>query len=119
MGSKAIGKSQRRAIAVNVPHFKSESEEADWWYRNRSLVEDLLAKHGRRVGRNLELEVELKPAKLISIRLPEADIARAKKVAMRKGLPYLTYLRSVIHEGLAREERRRPRVKGLSGGKLR
>jgi predicted DNA binding CopG/RHH family protein len=69
-------------------------------------VEDLLVKHGGRVGRNLEIEVELKPAKLISIRLPEADIERTKKLAARKGLPYQTYLRSLLHEGLAREERK-------------
>jgi predicted DNA binding CopG/RHH family protein len=106
MANRSIGKRPRRIISLNVPKFKSESDEAKWWYKNRDAVEDLLAKHGHRVGRNLEIEVELKPAKLISIRLPEADIERTKKLAARKGLPYQTYLRSLLHEGLAREERK-------------
>ena len=96
-----VSKKRPSAIAVTVPRFKSEAAEADWWYENRALVEDLLAKHGRRVGNNLEVEVELKSAtRLVSIRLPERDIERAKKLAARKGVGYQTYLRSVVHEVL-------------------
>jgi predicted DNA binding CopG/RHH family protein len=94
-------KKAARAIPVKVPKFKSESEEADWWYDNRGFVEDLLEKYGRRVGNGFEVEVELKPTtKLISIRLPEPDIERAKKLAARKGIGYQTYIRSVLHEAL-------------------
>jgi predicted DNA binding CopG/RHH family protein len=109
MAKKSIGKRQQQAISLMVPKFKSEAEEADWWYRNRNVVEELIEKHGRRVGRNLEVEIALKPAKLISIRLPEADIERTKKLAARKGIRYQTYLRSLLHESLAREERKRPK----------
>jgi predicted DNA binding CopG/RHH family protein len=108
MADKPISKRQpqQRVNPLTVPKFKSEAEEADWWYRNRNIVEDLIAKHGRRVGRNLEVEIALKPAKLISIRLPEADIQRTKRLAARKAMPYQTYLRSLLHESLAREERK-------------
>lgn len=70
MATKIVKKAKRaRAVPVKVPKFKSESEEADWWYENRDLVGDFLAKHGRRVGNNIEIEVELKPpTKMISIR---------------------------------------------------
>jgi predicted DNA binding CopG/RHH family protein len=99
--AKKVARKTPSVIPVKVPRFKSESEEADWWYANRGFVEDLLEKHGRRVGNGIELEVELKPTtKLISIRLPEVDIERAKKVAARKGIGYQTYLRSVVHEAL-------------------
>jgi predicted DNA binding CopG/RHH family protein len=110
MASTQIGKRQR-LIPLTVPEFKSESEEAEWWYRNRNLVADLIAKHGRRVGQNLEVEIELKPTKLISIRLPEADLECAKRLAARKAMPYQTFLRSVLREGLEREERKQPKVK--------
>ena len=100
MATKTVKKAAR-AIPVKAPRFKSESEEADWWYDNRGFVEDLLEKHGRRVGNGFEVEVELKPTtKLISIRLPEPDIERAKKLAARKGIGYQTYIRSVLHEAL-------------------
>jgi predicted DNA binding CopG/RHH family protein len=66
------------------------------------LGEDLLDKHGRRVGGGIDLEVELvKPAtKAISIRLAEPDIKRARVLAARKGVGYQTYIRSVLHEAL-------------------
>jgi predicted DNA binding CopG/RHH family protein len=113
MANTQAGKRQR-VIPLTVPKFKSESEEADWWYQNRNVVADILRKHGRPVGRNLEVEVELRPTKLISIRLPEADIERAKKLAARKAIPYQTFLRSVLHEGLDREQRNGQKQKSKS-----
>ena len=43
----------------------------------------------------------------IVIRLPPADLAQARKLAERKGLGYQTLLKMLVHEGLAREARRR------------
>jgi hypothetical protein len=42
----------------------------------------------------------------IAIRLPESDLAQARKLAERKGLGYQTLLKMLVHEGLAREARR-------------
>jgi predicted DNA binding CopG/RHH family protein len=42
-------------------------------------------------------------SRLLSIRLPEADIALAQRLAGAKGLPYQTYIKSLLHESLARE----------------
>ena len=91
-----------RRRAVKVPDCRSESEEADWWYANRDLVEDLLDKHGRRVGHGIDLDVDLvKPTtKAISIRFAEPDIKQAKALAASKGVGYQTYIRSVLHEVL-------------------
>lgn len=42
-------------------------------------------------------------SRLLSIRLPEPDIALAQKLAESKGLPYQTYIKSLLHEALERE----------------
>jgi len=39
----------------------------------------------------------------ISIRLPEPDIALAQDLAGRKGLPYQTYIKQLLHDALIRE----------------
>ena len=47
--------------------------------------------------------LENKKSVQIAIRLPEADIAQARKIASRKGIGYQTLLKMIVHEGLARE----------------
>jgi len=42
-------------------------------------------------------------SRLLSIRLPEPDIALAQRLAEAKGLPYQTYIKSLLHEALQRE----------------
>ncbi len=39
----------------------------------------------------------------ISIRLPAPDIAAAQKLARRKGIPYQTYIKTLLHDALERE----------------
>lgn len=39
----------------------------------------------------------------ISIRLPAPDIALARDLAGRKGLPYQTYIKKLLHDALDRE----------------
>jgi hypothetical protein len=39
----------------------------------------------------------------ISIRLPAPDIALAQQLAGRKGLPYQTYIKQLLHDALDRE----------------
>lgn len=41
-------------------------------------------------------------SRLLSIRLPEPDIALAQRLAESKGLPYQTYIKSLLHEALER-----------------
>lgn len=42
-------------------------------------------------------------SRLLSIRLPEPDIALAQRLAESKGLPYQTYIKSLLHQALERE----------------
>jgi predicted DNA binding CopG/RHH family protein len=43
--------------------------------------------------------------KLISIRLSAQDLAMANQLAYKKGMPYQTYIKSLLHESLVKEYR--------------
>lgn len=45
----------------------------------------------------------------ISIRLAAADVATASRLAAAKGLPYQTYIKSLLHQALEKESKRSPR----------
>lgn len=99
-----------------VPAFATEADEAQWWYRNRD-------RHGKQflaAVKSGEVPVLTKeklrariaasrktPAPVVSLRIPEADLALARKQAERKGLPYQTYIKSLLHETLSEREKRK------------
>ena len=90
-----------------TPDFKSEAEEADWWFANRKLVSAAFrqaAKDGALTRGTLARE-GLTPT--TTIRLDPADIALARQQAEARGLKYQTYLKSIIHQALVKEARRR------------
>ena len=70
-----------------IPAFKSEAEEAAWWYRNRGeLDKDFLdaAKKGqlkRLTPAVLKAQLAASKARAVSIRLPENDIQLARQQA--------------------------------------
>ena len=39
-------KGEAESILVDVPEFRSEAEEAEWWDRHQDWIADLLVKHG-------------------------------------------------------------------------
>jgi predicted DNA binding CopG/RHH family protein len=106
--SSSIAKSTRRI----VPPFKSEDEEAQWWFRKRKVHE----RDFREAAKTDELKILDKKtlparlassrAKAVSIRLPQADLDLARQPAERKGLPYQTYIKSRLHEALRRDRLR-------------
>ena len=86
-----------------VPSFKTEKEEAAWWYRNRDkIVKDfeMAAKKGelKRLDK-ATLRARL-ASRVITIRLPEEDIELARQQASKRGLPYQTYIKSLLHQAL-------------------
>jgi predicted DNA binding CopG/RHH family protein len=95
---------------IVVPKFKTEAEEARWWYDNREKVEDALI-HAMdngtiRRGTAPRLTSEARASRNVTIRMAEADLNLARKQAEDKGLPYQTYIKSVLHEALLKRERR-------------
>jgi hypothetical protein len=95
-----------------MPRFKTESEEANWWASKagRAYVKRKSAEaQSRRTttgGSRLVVMLNKKSSVQIAIRLPEADLAQARKIAGRKGIGYQTLLKMLVHEGLAREAAR-------------
>lgn len=95
-----------------VPKFKTEAEEAKWWYDNRDqhdedLVDAVDRGEAKLVTKGL-LQERLEASKLvpIHIRVPAADLQLARELAEQKGLPYQTYIKSLLHQALAREVKR-------------
>lgn len=95
-----------------LPSFKSEAEEAQWYAENQARLDEYFEPLPRNpvplaqrlgitnVEENLPREA---PSKAINIRIPNDDLERAKAIAAKKGLPYQTYLKMIIHEALERD----------------
>jgi predicted DNA binding CopG/RHH family protein len=99
-----------------VPTFATEDEEASWWFKNRKAhSEEFLdaARKGEaqvltkeKLQARIEASKKKSAAPMVSIRIPADDLALARKQAERKGLPYQTYIKSLLHETLAQRERK-------------
>ena len=93
---------------IVVPKFKTEAEEAQWWYDNRDKVENALINamdNGTiRRGTAQRLTSEARASRNVTIRMAEADLDLARRQAEKKGLPYQTYIKSVLHEALVKRE---------------
>jgi predicted DNA binding CopG/RHH family protein len=97
---------------IQIPKFKSESQEADWWasragrdYVRRRYAEAQL-KGAKPAASRLVAQINKRSSVQIAIRLPEHDLEQARKIADRKGIGYQTLLKMLVHEGLRREARR-------------
>ena len=101
----------RKGERIVVPKFKTEAEEARWWYDNRDKVEGALsnAMDNGTIRRTTAQRLTSKAgsSRNITIRMAEADLDLARKQAEERGLPYQTYVKSVLHEALVKRERRR------------
>ncbi len=51
-----------------------------------------------------EKEIEEKKSISVHIRWPKTEIQRCKKIAEKKGLPYQTYIKSVLKQAMDKEE---------------
>jgi predicted DNA binding CopG/RHH family protein len=102
-----------RKKTLQIPAFKNESEEANWWSSaaGRAYVKQKSAaalSHGDKAhGSTLVAKLNKKKSVQIAIRLPESDLAQARDIADRKGIGYQTLLKMLVREGLAREARHR------------
>ena len=98
-----------------VPTFATEAEEAEWWFKNRNIHgKQLLAAVKSGDAQVLTKDKLLErlaasrktPAPVVALRIPQADLDLARKQALEKGLPYQTYIKSLLHETLVNRERR-------------
>lgn len=92
------------ATKTAVPRFKSEKEEADWWDAHPEVVTELFLK-ARKEGRIKRLPMVRGATKSVTLRMPIADIETARDIAEKRGLPYQTYIKGLLHQALERERR--------------
>jgi len=101
-------------MPLQMPKFRSESEEADWWASpaGRAYVKQKSSQSKRASkgigarGSNLVAKLNKKSSVQIALRLPETDLVQARRIAERKGIGYQTLLKMLVREGLLREARR-------------
>lgn len=95
---------------VKIPKFATETEEARWWDRNAKMVEKGLVTALRtgtaQRGTAQRLVREARESKNITIRMPVAEIERARTLAEKKGIGYQTYVKMLLREALDRETRK-------------
>jgi predicted DNA binding CopG/RHH family protein len=92
------------AKPAKMPKFKSESEEAAWWDSNPDFIADQFEKAAKsgNVVRGLP---HREPTRLVTIRLALKDIETAQALAGKAGLPYQTYVKSILHQALERKRK--------------
>lgn len=88
-----------------LPDFKSEAEEAKWWFDHQEELDKEFAEAAASVtlGRGTAARVGGLPT--TTIRLDPVDIQMAREQAEKHGLKYQTYLKMLIHEALTRKAR--------------
>ena len=89
---------------TKIPNFKSEKEEATWWDAHPEVITALFLK-ARREGRIKKLPAVRRTTKPVTIRMPVADIEAARRIADRRGMPYQTYIKGLLHQALARDRK--------------
>jgi predicted DNA binding CopG/RHH family protein len=87
-----------------VPAFKTEKEEAQWWFENQDVLAQRFKRAATegRLGRGTLAQRGKTPT--TTIRLDPGDIAKARLYAERRGLKYQTYLKMLIRQALVQEE---------------
>ena len=92
------------ATKTAIPRFKSEKEEAEWWDAHPEVITQLFLK-AKKEGRIKRLLVVRGATKSVTIRLPIGDIDVAQELAEKRGLPYQTYIKGLLHQALERDRR--------------
>jgi predicted DNA binding CopG/RHH family protein len=85
---------------IAIPKFKTEAEEAAWWDSHPDTAAEIMEQALKTGAARRRV-----PLKTVTMRLPMADLEAAQDIASRKGLPYQTYIKMVLHEALQKERR--------------
>jgi hypothetical protein len=98
------------ASSLVVPKFASETEEAEWWYESRHLVEQefLTASAEGRLGRGtlkrrIE-EAQQSPRVETTIQLDEQDAIKARAAAERRGMQFSSFVKMLVHNALEQDD---------------
>ena len=82
-----------------IPKFRSEKEEAQWWDAHPQVATRLL-KRALKQGTAQRRPGE---TRIVTMRIPVRDLEAAQQLAERRGLPYQTYMKMLLHQALERD----------------
>jgi hypothetical protein len=86
-----------------LPEFKSEAEEADWWFDHQDeILDDFIAAQAEGRLRHGTALVYSVPVSNV-VHLEPRSIAIAREQAAKRGVDYEDYVQSLVDEGLMRE----------------
>jgi hypothetical protein len=86
-----------------IPHFATESEEADWLYANRDRLSAAFVKAGAEGRLTHGTAMRRVLAARAMIQLDAADAQRARAAAERQGMTFDAYMKMLVHEALDRQ----------------
>ena len=92
------------ATMTRIPKFKTEKEEAAWWDAHPEVITELFLK-AKKEGKIKRLPVVRGVTKSLTLRMPIADIEAAREIAGKRGLPYQTYIKGLVHQALERDRK--------------
>ncbi len=84
---------------ITIPAFKKEADEAACWDANPDVATALMSKALKAGTARRKI-----PLQTVTIRLPVKDLTIAKANADRKGLPYQTYIKMILHSALEKDK---------------
>ncbi len=84
---------------MTIPKFRGEKEEAEWWDAHPEVATRLL----KRALRQGAVQRRLGETRIVTMRVPVRDLEAAQELAERKGLPYQTYMKMLLHQALEKE----------------
>ncbi len=96
-------------MAKELPEFKSEAEEAEFWDTHNSL-DYLESDEPVEIELDPELAAKIREraqTKRVTLRLRVSQIEAAKEIARKKDIPYQTMIRSWVAEAIRREQESR------------
>ncbi len=96
-------------MAKELPEFKSEAEEAEFWDTHNSL-DYLESDEPVEIELDPELAAKIREraqTKRVTLRLRVSQIEAAKEIARKKDIPYQTLIRSWVAEAIRREQESR------------
>ena len=91
---------------ISIPKFRSEADEANWWFENQDAVFGDFKRAGEQetLGRGTAARLASAASGSI-IALDPEDAERARAQAQRRGLDFEAYVRMVVHRALLVDER--------------
>ncbi len=90
------------ATKVRIPRFKTERQEAEWWDAHPDVLTELFLR-AKRAGKLKRLPRARGTTKPITIRLAVNDVEVAQQLAEKRGLPYQTFVKMLLHQALEKE----------------